>query len=414
MKNKIAFTFILIVLVTNGYSQSISSSPYSIYGLGSLYDSNFGSNASIGSSGIALPSSSSINNLNPASLGFMYTNHFLFDIGGQAIQSSYSNGSTSESRNNMQFSHIALAFPVTSKSAVSVALQPYSSATYKISDLQLPIDNSTEDYTLDASGSGGLNDFNLSYGYKLGKKFSLGLSTNFLFGTISDNRDYIIANSITSIDKTSYYKGARLSLGTQVKVDSTFSIGTTFKSPSRVSASKSQSVSSYNAATFTSATIETDATYDVVDYYLPLEIGVGINKVFKNNLSFTLDYSKSVWNGTNQSSLYGSYVDQDRLAAGFSYFKTKSVRTYFDRVKYSTGFNYDTGFLEIDNKRINNVSVSVGVSLPLESRTFSALNLTYSYGQRGSLSSGLIKENYHKVSLNLSLDGIWFVKRKFE
>ncbi|WP_269685759.1 hypothetical protein [Flavobacterium lacustre] len=70
-------------------------------------------------------------------------------------------------------------------------------------------------------------------------------------------------------------------------------------------------------------------------------------------------------------------------------------------------------FLEINNQRINNSSVSFGVSLPVEN-TFSAINVTYSYGQKGKISNGLIKENYHKISLNLCLDGIWFVKRKFE
>jgi len=75
--------------------------------------------------------------------------------------------------------------------------------------------------------------------------------------------------------------------------------------------------------------------------------------------------------------------------------------------------NYDTGFLEIDNKRITNKAISIGVSLPIES-TFSTLNISYSYGQRGRISNGLIKENYHKLSVNLSLDGIWFVKRKID
>ncbi len=112
--------------------------------------------------------------------------------------------------------------------------------------------------------------------------------------------------------------------------------------------------------------------------------------------------------------MYGTYVNQDKFALGFSFSKPKNVRSYFDRIKYATGFNYDTGFLEVDNKRINNMSLSLGVSLPVENRTFSALNVTYSYGQKGSISNGLIKENYHKISVNLSLDGIWFVKRKFD
>ncbi|MDZ4331773.1 MAG: aromatic hydrocarbon degradation protein, partial [Flavobacterium sp.] len=112
MKNKIAFLGLFLFITTVSFSQSISSSPYSLYGLGSLYDSDFGSIPGIGSSGIALPSNRFINNLNPASLGFMYQNHFLFDIGGKAILSSYENNSKKESRNNLQFSHIAFAFPV--------------------------------------------------------------------------------------------------------------------------------------------------------------------------------------------------------------------------------------------------------------------------------------------------------------
>lgn len=412
MKNKIALAGLFTFFVMTAFSQSIASSPYSIYGLGSLYDSDFGSISSIGSSGIALPLNKSINNLNPASLGSMYQNHFLFDVGGKSIFSSYENSSKKESRNNVQFSHIALAFPVTAKSAVSLSLQPYSSATYKVSNLLLPIEESTEEYVLNASGSGGLNNFDLSYGSKIGKKIALGFSTNFLFGNIVDNRDYTVSNSITTINKTSYYNGVRVTLGSQVQIDSTLSLGVIVKSPSQIAATKTQSVVTYNNSITT--TIGTDENYDVDDYYLPFEVGVGLSKVFKNNLNFTLDYKKSLWNGTNQSDIYGSYVNQDKFAMGFSYSKTKSVRSYFDKIQYSTGINYDSGFLEIDNKRINNLSLSVGVSLPVENKSFSALNVTYSYGQKGSISNGLIKENYHKLSLNLSLDGIWFVKRKFE
>jgi len=412
MKNKIALASLFALFGMTVFSQSISSSPYSIYGLGSLYDSDFGSISSIGSSGIALPSNRFINNLNPASLGYMYQNHFLFDVGGKSILSTYEDGSNKESRNNFQFSHIALAFPVTSKSAVSIALQPYSSATYKISNLLLPIENSTEEYVLNASGSGGLNDFELSYGYRIGKKIALGVSTNLLFGNILDTKDYTVANAVTSIDKTSYYNGLRMSLGSQVQIDSTLSLGVNLKSPSQIKGSKVQSIISYNNPTTT--TIETDVNYDIEDYYLPFEFGVGLSKMFKNNLNFTLDYKKSLWNSTNQSDLYGNYVNQDKFALGFSYSKTKSTRSYFDRIQYATGFNYDSGFLEIDNKRINNLSFSVGFSLPVENQSFSALNVSYSYGQKGSVSNGLIKENYHKLSLNLCLDGIWFVKRKLE
>lgn len=411
MKNKIAFVGLFLFITTVSFSQSISSSPYSLYGLGSLYESDFGSIPAIGSSGIALPSNRFINNLNPASLGFMYQNHFLFDIGGKAIFSSYENNSKKENRNNLQFSHIAFAFPVSPKSAFSLALKPYSSSTFKISNLSLPIQDSQENYTLNATGTGGLNDFDISYGYRIGKKIALGLSTSILFGNTTDDRDYTIANSITNIYKKINYNGVRASLGGQFKVDSTFTLGMNLKSPTKINATKVQSVTSvFNSG---SLAIESEVASDTDDYYMPLEIGVGLSKVFKNNLNLTLDYGKGLWNSTNQSDLYGNFVNQNKFALGFSYSKPKNIRSYYDRIQYSTGLNYDTGYLEVDNKRINSMSFSLGVSLPIEN-TFSALNISYSFGQKGRISDGLIKENYHKLSLNLGLDGIWFVKRKFE
>jgi hypothetical protein len=56
---------------------------------------------------------------------------------------------------------------------------------------------------------------------------------------------------------------------------------------------------------------------------------------------------------------------------------------------------------------------SIGVGLPLEF-TKSALNISYSYGIKGTVGNDLIKENYHMIGINLSLEAIWFVKRKFD
>lgn len=162
-----------------------------------------------------------------------------------------------------------------------------------------------------------------------------------------------------------------------------------------------------------SNTVESEAHLDTDDYYLPFEFPVGFNKQFMNNLSVNMDYEKAFWENSQQADLYGSYLNQEEFKLGFSYRKEKNMRSYFDRIQFSTGLNYDTGFLEIDNKRIENKSISVGASLSIEN-TFLMLNISYSYGQRGRISNGLIKENYHKLSLNLSLDGIWFVKRKFD
>lgn len=393
------------------FSQSISSSPYSLYGIGSVYDSDFGPLPSIGSSGMALPSANFINNLNPASLGFMFQNHFMFDVGGKAISTTYESGSKSEKRNNFQFSHIAFAFPVTKHSGFSVALRPYSSAAFTISNLKLPITDSQEFYYLSAKGTGGLNNLDFSYGYRFGKKLSVGATASLLFGNTEDDRTFVILNSISNIHKKTDYNGVRATLGAQYVIDSTLTVATTIKVPSQINASKVQSVQTVSDEVITTIEAETGSSVD--DYYMPLEFGVGISKRFKNNINMTFDYEKSFWDDTKQSELYGDFVNQDRFALGFTYSARKNIRKYRDRIQYSAGANFDTGYLEVDGKRVNNASISVGLSLPIEN-TFSALNISYSYGQKGRVANDLIKENYHKISLNLSLDGIWFVKRKIE
>jgi hypothetical protein len=411
MKNKITFLSCFILMYVTSFSQSISSSPYSLYGLGSIYDSDYGSIPAIGSSGIALPSDVFINNLNPASLGYLSLNHFMFEVGGKAIGTTFQSSSKTEKRNNFQFSHIAFAFAVNKKSAFSVSLRPYSSTSFKISEFKLPVENSSEYYILNAEGSGGLNNFDISYGYRISKKLSAGFTGNVLFGNTTDERSYTISNSVTSINKKNNYSGVRATLGVQYKIDSTLTIASTLKTPAKIKASKVQSVQTISSSG--ESVIESDAVSDTDDYYMPLEIGFGISKRFKNNLNMTLDYEKSLWNDTNQSELFGDFVNQDRFALGFTYRRNKNLRSYWDGVQYGAGLNFDTGYLEIDGKRVNNAAVSIGVSLPIDN-TFSALHISYSYGQKGKIGDGLIKENYHKLSLNLSLDGIWFVKRKIE
>jgi len=411
MKNTCQF-LVLVFFASFSYSQSIATSPYSLYGLGSLYESNFGLIPAIGSSGIALPSNSFINNRNAASLVNIGQNNFFFEIGGVGIQSSFENNSKKENRNNFQFSHLAFAFPINKKSAFSLTMMPYSSASFKISNLKIPIiDGSNEFYNLDVNGSGGLNNLDLSYAYKISNKLSLGLSTSILFGNTTDERTYTINSSVTSIDKKVSYNGFRPILSSQYKIDSSVTLGFSVKTPTKVNATKVQSVTVVNSTG--SSPLEADFKSDTDDFYLPLEIGVGFNKEFKNKLNVSLDYEKKFWNATNQSDLYGDFVNQEKMALGFSYQKSRVSRNYFDRIQYATGLNYDTGYLEIDNQRINNKSFSIGVSLPLDYNS-STLHISYSYGKKGKITNSLIKEEYHKLTLNLNLDGIWFVKRKID
>ena len=412
MKKSCPFLVLVFFASVFSYSQSIATSPYSLYGLGSLYESNFGLIPALGTAGIALSSDSFINNKNAASLVNIEANNFFFEVGGTGIQTSFESNLRTENRNNFQFSHFAFAFPINSKSAFSVAMMPYSSSSFKISGLKVPIiDGSNEYYYLDVIGTGGLNNLDFSYAYKLSNKLSFGFSASVLFGNTTDNRTYTINNSVTNIDKKVSYSGIRPIVSSQFKMSPSVTFGLNVKSPSRVNATKIQSVTVVNG-TGTSL-LETDKKSNTDDFYLPLEIGVGFNKAFKNKLNVTFDYEKRFWDATNQSDMYGVFSSQEKFALGFSYQEAKTSRNYFDKVKYAFGASYDNGYLEVDNKKIDDKNISIGASLPLDHLS-SALFISYTYGQKGQITNSLIQENYHKLTLNLNLDGIWFVRKKME
>ncbi len=294
------------------YSQSIATSPYSFFGLGSLYDSNFGLTSALGTAGIAVASDDFINNKNAASLVNIPANNFFFEIGGTGIQSSFENNVKTEKRNNFQFSHFAFAFPITKKSAFSLAMMPYSSSSFKVSGLKIPIiDGSSEYYYLDVMGTGGLNNLDLSYAYKFGNKLSLAFTASVLFGNTTDNRSYYVGNTVTTIDKKVGHSGIRPILSSQFKMTPSLTFGLNVKSPSQISASKTQSVAIETDSGTTD--LETDQFSDVDDFYLPLDIGFGVNKSFKNKFNITFDYEKSFWDATNQSDMYGKFANQEKI-----------------------------------------------------------------------------------------------------
>ena len=79
---------------------------------------------------------------------------------------------------------------------------------------------------------------------------------------------------------------------------------------------------------------------------------------------------------------------------------------------YRGGLRYEKTGLVINNESINDLAVTVGVGMPL-SGTFSNVNFGIEVGKKGTTTAGLVQENYANVSVSLSINEQWFVKRKF-
>lgn len=411
MINKTALAILLLASagVAYGQSNSQTSSPYSLFGIGRFNEVNTGITNALGKSGIALPGENSINNLNPAAYAEVSKNSFMFDIGIKGEQNSYTNSQDNNVNTTTNFSNISLAMALSEKSGIGLSLSPYSDVGYLLKGVTSTIEGSQDTYTSYITGSGGLNNVALNYGYKFSPKLNLGLSASYYFGKIAEDEELALGNDYLSVTENSYYSGLRVGLGMQYKFSKSFTAGAIVNLPTTLSGNQDRDiVKTVNGVTNS----ETQAARDISGFKLPLEAGVGFKYSYKS-LIFNADYKHTFWDATGMEDNLGVFRDSDFLGIGAQYVNNKLRTSYFEKFQYRIGCNMDNGYLDVDGVSIKNLALTSGLGIPLGGRK-SFLNISYSYGQRGVISTRLVQEKYHAFTVNICLEDLWFLKRKYE
>ncbi len=413
MKRIKLVSIVLYVISSNGLfaqSEGLTSSPYSLYGMGIINQTSIGKTNGMGYSGIGLRSDTDINNLNPSNYALIPENSFFYDIGIVGEFNRYSNKGDNESKTTFNFSNLAFAFRIAERFGAGISLVPYSDVGYSLLGLESNIEGSDETFESNVSGLGGLNDLSLNLGYGVSNTFRIGLNASLLFGNIEESEAFQISNSYFELNETTNYKGLRLGFGMQFDIMDELTIGSTLKLPITLNGNLTRSV--YKTLDNIEVTVEADQADDVSDFKLPMEIGFGLSTTFKEQLTLTADFKHNFWDATNQTENIGTYRDQDIYAFGLEYSSQRRGFNYWKRIKFRAGFNYDNGYLAINEKKIDGYTLTAGLGLPVGIASNSIINISYAYGSKGQIQNILIKENYHTLTLNLSLEDLWFRKRK--
>jgi hypothetical protein len=80
------------------------------------------------------------------------------------------------------------------------------------------------------------------------------------------------------------------------------------------------------------------------------------------------------------------------------------------------GGKFRKNYLELRNEPLNEYGISMGVGLVklFPKRPASTVNFALEFLRRGTTESGLVKENYIRFHIGLTLADIWFMKPKYE
>ena len=428
MIKRIVF-FLIVIVSAQAFSQRSSSSPYSFFGVGEEFRPRTVEQISMGGIGVAHSSIHQLNFINPAALSkLLYTTYafgaFNNDLKVKSTTSSQSSSSTS-------ISYFSFAVPLGNKMGMIFGMQPTSSVGYSLINNIEDIDGTIIDIT-QFSGNGSVNRAYAGFGMQFFQGFSVGFEADFLFGNIENN----VINLRDGVDlgtrnmEIANIRGGSIKLGMQyenkIKEDLTISAGASVKLSNTLKATGDEYLYSFRLGSFGGQiprdTIFAGSLSGTLERPLETAIGIGLSKENKwyAGLNYEFQNSLIAVGHLDNSSEGLRYGGSNRISLGGFYIpKYNSISSYWHRVVYRAGFKYEkTGLLakgiptSTTFSAINDFGISFGLGLPISNRSLTSLNFALEYGKKGTTSNGLLEETYLNFRVSLSLNDLWFKKRK--
>lgn len=472
------FAFLLLVLfgsIAQDATAQATSSPYSRYGIGDVTGRVFAQGSSMGGVNIGMQNDTIpmffINTANPASYPTIRLTTAELGINyNRLVLESSTNKSTVHSAS---LGYISLGFPIKKWWGASIGLIPFSNVGYKVSDHQDITNIGGVDFLYEGSGGidqvyfgngikplyGLYNQFLNSKKYedlKQAKDFasiariakrkkslqglSIGANVSYLFGNFEHIRRSIFEPAglyfNTRTDVTTHVNDIYMDYGLQyafiidslhgrdLKDNVKVTIGATFAAQTKVNANiDSLSVNYFYNSIGTEIvkdTIESTQGYKGT-FNLPLSYGVGFSIKKGQRWLVAGDIALQNWSTFSAFDQNPGLRNSMRVSLGGQYVPNAMAvgdGNYVKRINYRMGLRYAQTALELKTTQLVEYGVSVGFGFPVGRnylfQNFSMVNIGAEFGQRGTTTNGLIKENFMKVTLGFTINDRWFVKPKYD
>ena len=435
----------LAVVISEARAQSTAttSSPYSKYGIGNIDEQLLPQN--IGMGGIATATNTiggynSINVLNPAS--YAKITYVVIDAGLNSNISTLSQNGMPNQRNvNSTISHIAFAIPVTTRSAFSLGLLPYSQVGYNYKQTKpnrgsgAAADTNAVNYIY--SGDGGLNKAYLGYGIGIGKHLMIGANASYIFGNLQQYQSTEIPNVAGVLDSRTeqdyHVGGFNFDYGVQYSVDFSNTkhliFGYSASVGSQVNVQSSYYVSHYfydaqgNQNVAADSLIKSQSPNGKLQLPRINHFGIAYQREasFTNGAGFIIgaDFTTGNWQNLSIAGANQNLQNSKMLNVGGQITPNPSaLSNYLATINYQLGFIYEDTYLDINNTNIKRYAVTFGLGIPLPhdraSSAFYKVNFSAEIGKQGVPTGGLVQENYVNLHLGFTLNDKWFQRFRFD
>ncbi|MCD6179079.1 MAG: hypothetical protein J7K39_04165 [Bacteroidales bacterium] len=403
-------------------AQNQTTSPYSFYGIGDVYQQGNIRTFGMGGTNLAVKSNLYVNISNPASYTGVDSLSFVASVGLQSTMASYRTNEQTSDLSNTSINHIIFAFPITHWWKSSLALLPFSNVGYEVQNDEILDINvlSRKIY----SGSGGLDKVNWGNAFKINKKLSVGINSSYYFGRVEHLNTVIFPDSAylvnSRLSERDLLSGFEFSVGLQYFIptgkNSFFGLAATYTPTATLNVE-----TDYLATTFIGDQIGYESGVDTVyirsgiqnEISLPYTFGFGVSWEKKNKLLIAADFMFDNWESFSYLGESDNYNNKIKASVGVEFIPTNNnLSSYLKLIRYRFGARYNKMGINFNNTDIEEYAISVGFGLPLR-KSASILNLGIEIGQNGTVGNSLIQERFVKVALGISIKENWFRKAKY-
>ena len=396
--------------------------PYSLFGVGDLQGSNSATTLGMGGIGMGLRDPRYINYKNVASLTERDTLSFMLDLGVYSKNMYLKDQHTKSAYNAANINNFVFSFPIKDKHAMVVGIMPFSNMGYKFQTEETDpvLISKYGDIRYTKYGNGNINQLFVGGAVKINKYLSAGLKGIYYFGSQTNHSDvYFSSSSVRTVQTGWKYSPHGVSLEGAVQgtykpaEDYTLVLGAVYRMKNKMHGSTTR-----YAYVFDSEVRDTVEFNKVAsNIYIPSSFSVGATLRKGEKWMAGVDYERQDWTKAELKNTVGvGYKAQtaQSIRTGIEFVPNRyDIRYYYKRMTYRAGFHYDKTYVNLDGKSINQIGFTLGVSLPVY-RLNNSFNIAVDFGQRGSATGNLVKENYVNFIISLSLHDIWFVKPKYQ
>ncbi len=416
MNRLLILVIVVIGSISSTLAQISTSSHYSRYGLGDLQLSIFPHFNALGGASVAFSDPKVVNPNNPATYTSFSSKSFLFSTGGWHQTTRMQNKTAKEQVNNNGLSHLVLGFPISKSIGASFGMIPFSSTGYDITTVD-------EIGTSNYYGDGGISKVYFGAAYKLSDDLSVGVNASYLFGALNRRKSFVYkdesflnSKSNSKINLKGYYYEIGVLYSTMLNDKEEFSVGMTTNNNTSISAKKSEIVESFRLSGLLESPKDTFInSVEKGSIILPRFISLGISYNKDKQWLLVADYTLQNWSDFNMLDESNNILkNSTRFSGGVQYTPNhSSLNKYYQRMDYRIGASYANTPLQIGDEQLKEMSISFGFGIPVKkSRT--KYDISFTIGKRGELKDTLIKEQFVRIGLSVSYDGIWFLKRKYD